>query len=143
MTGDPLREFIDTNVLIYAHDVTAGEKYRRAQTLLVTLWTSQRGCLSIQILQEFFINVTRKLSQPILVAEASVLIADFAKWQVHSPTAQDVLSAIALHQRYHVSFWDALVIQSAVQLDCKILWSEDLSHGQIYAGVRVLNPFLS
>ncbi len=132
---------MDTNILVYAHDRSAGKKYTQAKALLQTLWDTQQGCLSVQVLQEFYVAVTQKVATPMEGSTAARVIQDLATWQVHGPQAQDVWAAIDLHQRYQVSFWDAMILQSAGQLGCAIVWSEDLNPGQIYAGVRMANPF--
>lgn len=134
-------QFVDTNVLIYAHDTSAGEKHRKAQDLIKDLWRSRSGCLSIQVLQEFYVNVTRKVARPLPASVAVQIMTDLSTWQVHSPTAGDVLTAIRLQERYQVNFWDAMVITSALALGCTTLWSEDLSAGQTYDRVTVANPF--
>ena len=134
-------QFIDTNILVYAHDASAAEKHDKAKALLKLLWTSRVGCLSIQVLQEFFVTITQKVPKPLPVLGASQIISDLAVWRVHSPTAEDVLQAIELQSRFQLSFWDAMIIQSAHQEGCQILWSEDLNAGQTYYGVQVRNPF--
>jgi predicted nucleic acid-binding protein len=134
-------QFVDTNVLIYAHDVSAGQKHTRARELLQSLWQSEEGCLSIQVLQEFYVNVTQKVARPLTPEVAGQIIADLAVWQVHRPGLEDVLDAIRLQTWYQVSFWDAMIIASAIQLGCPTLWSEDLNAGQTYGGVTVLSPF--
>ena len=139
--SDERLEFVDTNVLIYAHDVSAGEKRTRARELLQSLWQSEAGCLSIQVLQEFYVNVTQKVAKPLVPEMAAQIIADLSVWQLHCPGMEDVLDAIRLQSRYAVSFWDAMILASAVQLGCATLWSEDLNHGQDYEGVTILNPF--
>jgi predicted nucleic acid-binding protein len=134
-------QFVDTNVLIYAHDVSAGRKRARARELLRSLWQTEEGCLSIQVLQEFYVSVTRKVAKPLAPATAAQIIADLSVWQIHRPGVQDVLDVIRLQNRYSVSFWDAMIVASAIQLGCQTLWSEDLNPGQAYGGVSVLNPF--
>jgi predicted nucleic acid-binding protein len=135
-------QFIDTNVLLYAHDVTAGAKHDRARALLAQLWDSRDGCLSVQVLQEFFVNITRKVPQPLNAGAAKEIIADMSRWYVHAPAADDVIAAIGLHQSTGISLWDAMIVRSAAELGCGVIYSEDLNHGQLYAGVRVENPFL-
>jgi predicted nucleic acid-binding protein len=135
------RQFIDTNILLYAHDTSAGFKHERARTLLEQLWESREGCLSIQILQEFFVNVTRKIPRPLDPAVAKEIIADLSRWHTHVPAADDVLGAIGVHQRTGISFWDAMMVRSANEIGCRVIYSEDLNHGQLYDGVRVENPF--
>jgi predicted nucleic acid-binding protein len=137
------RSFVDTNVLVYAHDETAGEKRDRARSLLAELWKSGEGCLSIQVLQEFFVTVTRKVPKPLDAVLAAGIIADLSHWRVHSPGSDDVLSAIDSHRRQSISFWDAMIVCSAASLGCEILYSEDLNPGQVMEGVRVRNPFLA
>ncbi len=142
MSANP-RQFVDTNVLIYAHDRSAGEKHAQAVSLLKRLWQDRAGCLSIQVLQEFYVNVTRKVAQPLAPEAAAQIIADLAVWEVHSPNVSDVVSAIQLQTRYQLSFWDAMILTSAQQLDCETVWSEDLNAGQEYGNAVVRNPFES
>jgi predicted nucleic acid-binding protein len=141
MSGN--RTFVDTNVLVYAYDVTAGDKHGRARALLEDLWDTREGCLSVQVLQEFFVTTTRKIPKPLEAPAAAQIIKDLALWHVHAPAARDVLAAIDLHQQTGASFWDAMIIRSAQELGCQTLYSEDLNPGQTYAGVRVSNPLPS
>jgi len=140
MSAEDSVQFVDTNVLIYAYDQSAGERHSRAQALVADLWRARRGCLSVQVLQEFYVVGARKLIE-IEPADLRVILADLALWRVHTPTAADVLGAVDLHERYQVSFWDAMILQSAARLGCTVVWSEDLNAGQEYQGVRVFNPF--
>jgi predicted nucleic acid-binding protein len=139
MSGN--RKFVDTNVLVYAHDLTAGDKHSRARALLEELWDTRQGCLSVQVLQEFFVTTTRKIPRPLDPAAAAQIISDLARWHVHSPAAPDVLAAIDIQQQAGTSFWDAMILRSAQELGCPVLYSEDLNSGQSYAGIRVSNPF--
>lgn len=141
MNVDNSLQFVDTNVLVYAHDRSAGAKHARAKALFAELWESQTGCLSIQVLQEFYVTITRKVANPLSRQTASQIMADLSVWKVHSPNAQNVLEAIHLQDRYDVSFWDAMILTSAAQLGCQTVWSEDLNAGQRYGDVRVINPF--
>ena len=141
MIDSDVRQFVDTNILVYAHDRSAGDRHERAKELIGALWASGAGCLSIQVLQEFYVTITYKVAAPLSAQEAAKLIADLSVWQVHSPTATDVLKAIDVQQRYQLSFWDAMVIHSAMQLSCEALWSEDLNAGQIYGSIELINPF--
>ena len=135
------RAFVDTNILVYAHDTTAGTKRKVSAALIEGLWESGHGCVSIQVLQELFVTLTRKLAQRVEGDAAQHVVADFARWTVHVPDAEDVLAAIDLHERYRISFWDAMIARSAAQLGCNVLYSEDLSPGQQYDGVVVVDPF--
>lgn len=134
-------QFVDTNVLLYAHDLSAADKHTKAEALLRGLWDSGCGCLSLQVLQEFYVVVTQKVPRPIEPKEASGLIADLACWRVHIPQAVDILEAIVVQQETSISFWDAMIVRSARALGCRTLWSEDLGHGRAFGGMKVLNPF--
>jgi predicted nucleic acid-binding protein len=142
MSDNLAYQFVDTNVLVYAHDQTAGEKQAQAKTLIQELWASGVGCLSVQVLQEFYVTVTQKVRPPLSADIAANVVEDLSFWQVYAPNAKDVLSAIDLQQRYGLSFWDAMIIHSAGQLQCQVIWSEDLNPGQSYGGVQVVNPFV-
>lgn len=134
------RTFVDTNILVYAHDRSAGAKHDRARELIQSLWDDGTGCLSMQVLQEFYVNITRKVPKPLAPQSAAEIIADLAAWEVHAPTPNNLLDAIRLQQRYGLSFWDAMILTSARQLGCAIVWSEDLNDGQRYDDVVVVNP---
>jgi predicted nucleic acid-binding protein len=145
MSAEPQKNqrlFIDTNILIYAYDRTSEAKHRVSVQLLEGCWKNKNGCLSLQVLQEFYVNVTQKIPKPLERNTARQIIADLAQWQVHTPDIEDVLQAIDLQQAYSLSFWDAMVIRSAVHLGCSQLISEDLSPGQSYGEIQIINPFL-
>lgn len=141
MSAETSREFIDTNVLVYAHDTSAGDKHIVARELLAKLWSGGQGCLSIQVLQEFYTTITRKVRRPLDRETALQRVVNLSRWLVHSPTSADVVAAIQLHHSLPVSFWDAMIIVSARRLECTVLWSEDLHDGQTIEGVGVRNPF--
>ena len=142
MTDDSSLQFVDTNILVYAHDRSAGEKYHQARAAIQSLWDSGLGCLSVQVLQEFYVTLTRKVMRPVSPDEARRLVADLSTWRVHSPDAEDVLGAIDLQQRYQLSFWDAMILLSAIRAGAQTVLSEDLNPGQDYDGVRVIDPLL-
>jgi len=133
--------FVDTNVVVYAYDESAGDKRSRARDLLEELWASRTGCLSVQVLQEFFVTVTRKVPKPLDLTSASQIVGDLASWRVHCPEPADVLAAIDIQASTGLSFWDAMIVRSATELGCDVLYSEDLNSGQRYGAVRALNPF--
>lgn len=141
MSGNDSYQFVDTNLLVYAHDRSAGIKQQQSQTLLQTLWEAKTGCLSIQVFQEFYIIITRKVANPLSSAQASQIISHLGAWRIHSPNTTDIQQAIDIQGRYQVSFWDAMILQSAIRLGCSTVWSEDLSAGQHYGTVVVSNPF--
>lgn len=141
MSDRPPLEFIDTNVLVYAHDSSAGAKQFTARTLLNRLWRERCGALSVQVLQELAVNVTAKIPRPLPASEAATVVTSLAEWRVFCPGPNDVVAALELKTRAQVSFWDAMILHSAAQLGCKVLWSEDLNAGQGYGEVTVQNPF--
>ena len=143
MSGESELQFVDTNVIVYAHDLSAGEKHERASQIIKELWESEGGCLSVQVLQEFYVTTTLKVARPMDPETAGRIIRELSHWHIHSPEAADVLGAIELHRRAGISFWDAMILWSARKLGCTSLLSEDLNPDQVYNGVRVLNPFIS
>jgi len=141
MNADAEREFVDANVLVYAFDSSAGPKQQIAARLLDRLWESGTGCLSIQVLQEFFVTVTRKVPKPLSVDDATGRVRELAAWKVFSPTADDILAAINVHRHARIGFWDAMIVVAAAESGCDVLWTEDLTNGQLVRGVRIRNPF--
>lgn len=141
MSDDIIFQFVDTNIFVYAYDTTAGAQHKHSKLLLQQLWNTRRGAISIQVLQEFYVNITRKITIPLSSDMAKQIIRDLQTWKVHSPTTADILGAIDIQMRYQISFWDALIVRSAAQVGCDRIWSEDLNPGQLYEGIRVSNPF--
>lgn len=133
-------EFVDTNVLIYGHDSSTGAKHIQSIDLVRRLANDDSGALSIQVLTEFYAAATKKLAMTSQQAEE--VIADFGVWTIHRPEHADLIRAAQLHRRHKISWWDALILNSAIELGCRVLWTEDLSHGHRYGSVTVRNPFL-
>ena len=134
--------FVDTNILVYAHDRSTGAKHDRARQLIERLWSSGEGVLSTQVLQELCINLRRKIARPISVEEVRQLIQDYMSWEIVVNTAESVIRALEIEVRYKISFWDALVLHAAESVGAAILYSEDLSAGQSYGSIQVVNPLL-
>jgi predicted nucleic acid-binding protein len=109
--------------------------------LISGLWETGNGCLSVQVLQEFYVTVTRKVTQPIPIEDAVEILRDLSFWHIHTPNAEDVLGATDIQRHYQLSFWDAMVIHSAKCLGCQVVWSEDLFDGQEYEDMLIRNPF--
>ena len=135
------RCFVDTNVLVYAHDAEAGAKHERAKELLDQLWDADSGVISTQVLQELCLNVRRKFRPPFSIEETQILVQTYMKWEVVINDTESILEALAFERRYKVSFWDALILQAAESAEVDILLSEDLAAGQRYGTFRVENPF--
>jgi len=134
--------FVDTNILIYAHDVDAGDRHWRAKTVVSELWESGLGMLSTQVLHEFYVNITRKIPAPLAPAAARALIEPYLSWQVQALGPDSVLIASEIQQRYRISFWDALIIHAAACGGASVLYSDDLNAGQVMEGVKIVNPLV-
>ena len=135
------RACVDTNVLVYAHDRSATDKHLRARALVEALWSSRRGVVSTQVLQELYVNVRRKAAKPLSAAAAREILADYLRWEVVVNDGQSILAAVELETRFKLAFWDALIVQAAITSGAETLYSEDLSHGQRFGDLRVVNPF--
>lgn len=135
-------QFVDTNVLVYAYDNQDAQKQQQAKTLLRRLWREKEGCISIQVLQEFYVTTTQKLAHPLSVVEASQIISDLGLWRIHQPQVEDILSAVQIQQRHQLSFWDSMIVRSASQLGCSVIWTEDLNDSQLIEGCKIQTPFL-
>jgi len=136
----PDKYFVDTNLLMYAHDRSAGVKHQRARQLIERLWISGQGVLSTQVLQELCINLRRKIARPLPVEEVRRLIQDYLSWEIVVNAPASVIQALEIEVRYKTSFWDALVLQAAESSGAAFLYSEDLASGQKYGPIEVINP---
>ncbi|MDQ3152193.1 MAG: PIN domain-containing protein [Actinomycetota bacterium] len=141
MAAEEPLEFIDTNVLLYAYDRSAGARHERAAALVGDLGAGRHAAVSVQVLQEFYVNITRKIAEPLDHEVALDRLRVLSHWPLHVPQASDVVGAAQLAQSSKLSFWDAMIIRSAGALGCQTLWSEDLNDGQRISGVTVRNPF--
>lgn len=133
--------FVDTNVLVYAHDPSEGEKRRIALTVLEDLWRERAGRISTQVLQEFYVVATRKFDPPMPWGLAREVIALYAAWPVVEIDVPMILAATELEERHTLSFWDALIVEAAARSGATRLVTEDLQAGRWFAGVRIDNPF--
>jgi len=134
--------FVDTNILVYAHDRSAGAKHDRARTLIEQLWQSGNGVLSTQVLQELCLNLRRKTNRPLQIEETRRLLQDYLRWEIVVNSPESVLQALEIEDRYKTSFWDALILHAAEISGAAVLYSEDFSANQNYGSVRVVNPFV-
>jgi predicted nucleic acid-binding protein len=134
------KTFIDTNVLIYAHDIDAKAKNEIAKAVLRELWSERTGVLSMQVLQEFYINVTRKIPSPLSKDSARSVVTSYAIWCTETASAE-ITAAFRIEDESRIGFWDALIVSSAVKSGATRLLSEDLNAGQTIAGILIENPF--
>jgi predicted nucleic acid-binding protein len=137
------RAFVDTNVLVYLFDRSAPSKQARAQQILETDGVLGRLVISTQVLQEFYVSVTRKLARPLAEEDAEAAVRRLTLLAVVQLDTEMVLSAVTRSRSHRQSLWDALILEAAVAGGCKRLLSEDLQHGQELAGLRIENPFLA
>ena len=135
------KSFVDTNVLLYAHDVDAGRKHEIARGLLRELWTERSGVLSTQVLQEFYVNVTRKIRTPISPAVARSIVQSYSAWCAPGIGVPDISAAFQIEDEARIGFWDALIVAVAARSGASRFLTEDLSAGQTIAGILIDNPF--
>ena len=132
--------FVDTNVLVYAHDKKEGYKQDAAKAILRDLWDRDFGALSMQVLQEFYSTVTRKVATPLPREKARLIVSQYAYWCIET-TPVEIKNAFRIEDEARINFWDAMIVAAAIKAGATRILSEDLSHGQIIAGVKIENPF--
>ncbi len=142
MSENRAYEFVDTNIFLYAYDLSDARKRQKALALIAHLWETGRGCISMQVLQELYVNLTLKIPRPLTPQVATQIISDLGQWRLHIPELGSLMEAVNIQQRNQVSFWDAMIICSAKELNCITIWTEDLNPGQRYEGIDVVNPLL-
>jgi predicted nucleic acid-binding protein len=140
MNGMSGKTFVDTNILIYAHDVDAQAKYEIAKASLRELWSERAGVLSMQVLQEFYVNVTRKIATPLSRETARTVVNSYVPWCMET-TVAEISAAFHIEDESRIGFWDALIVSSAVKSGAVRILSEDLNAGQRIAGLLIENPF--
>jgi predicted nucleic acid-binding protein len=133
--------FVDTNVLVYAHDRSETRKQPVAQALLAGLWRTRNGVLSTQVLQEFYVVATRKFDPPMRRGAAREIVALYGEWPIVQADVALVLAASKLEERHGFSFWDALVVEAARRCGATRLLTEDLQAGRRIGGVSIEDPF--
>lgn len=135
------KRFVDTNILLYAKDSSETEKQPIAEALISELWEARSGCLSVQVLNEYYVNATQKLKPGLTRAAAWADLEALQAWEP-LPMSFDLLTrGFQIQSRYGLSWWDSLIVAAAVDSNCKEILSEDLASGQVYDGVPVINPF--
>ena len=136
-----MRTFVDTNIVVYGYDQREPEKSAIAREILYNLWRTRDGQLSTQVLQELYVNLTRKLRVVLPRSKARALVGRYGRWSVHAITTGDILEAADLEERHSLSFWDALIVVAAIRSGAERILSEDLQHDRTIGGVRIENPF--
>lgn len=135
------RVFVDTNIIVYAYDSSAGAKHSRAVDMMKDLWDTGSGIISTQVLQEFFVTTTRKIEKPLDIPVAKDIVKDLLKWKTIVVDGEVILEAIDIHADQKYSFWDSVIIASALQGGATTLLSEDLSSSHEIKGLVIRNPF--
>ena len=136
-----MKTFVDTNVLVYAHDDEAGARGEAARELLATLWRAGGGSLSTQVLQEFYAVVTRKFKRPIPRDKARAIVASYGEWCDVPTEPQLIVAASRLEEEHSISFWDALIVQGAIRAGADRLLTEDMQDGRRFGSLTIENPF--
>jgi len=136
------RFFVDTNLLVYAYDSSAGKKWKTSSEVLSLLWSHRTGVLSTQVIQELFVGLTQKVKNPIPPAAAKDIVSDLLRWPLVVNDGGNILRAIDLQIKYHFSFWDSLILQAAMTSKSEFLLSEDFQDGEVIESVAIINPFL-
>ena len=134
------KTFVDTNVLVYAHDADQPAKRALARRVLDELWKERTGALSVQVLQEFYVTVTQKIPKPLTAAAAQEIVGAYSPW-CRETGAAEISTAFRIESESRISFWDALIFASALKAGAERVVTEDLNPGQVISGVRVENPF--
>lgn len=134
--------FLDANILVYANDKFGKDKSVISQEIIFELLEKDKGVVSAQVLNEFFVVVTQKIERTISVDLAEKEIVQFCSFEVVELDENMTLKAIGLSRKHRLSFWDALIIAAAAHADCALIYSEDFSDGRIIDGIKIKNPFV-
>ena len=132
--------FVDTNILVYAHDLSAGERHTKASDVIESLWETETGVISTQVLQEFYVTVTRKIKNPLTPTEAREIIRNYLAWPTQINDPEMTIRASEIEEKHRLSFWDAMIVAAALQLQAQKIFTQDLNHGQIIEGILIENP---
>lgn len=141
MSTEPELVFVDTNILVYAHDSGSPARQRIAQDVLRQLWDNRSGALSTQVLQEFYAVATRKLKPPMPRSGARRIVAAYSVWCTADTDPLLIVSASRLEEEHSLAFFDALIIEAALRSGASVLLSEDLQDGRRFAELAIRNPF--
>ncbi len=134
---------VDTNILIYSEDGFDTVKRQQALQWLSILWKRGSGRVSRQVLNEFYVNVTRKLRPSMPLSEAHAEVRRYEVWQPWPIDLATVETAWAIESRYGLHYWDSLIVASAQHMGCRYILSEDMAHQHQYGEVTVIDPFRS
>jgi predicted nucleic acid-binding protein len=134
------RIFVDTNILVYAHDLSGGDRHAKASAVIEGLWEAETGVISTQVLQEFYVTVTRKIKNPLKPDAAREIIRNYLAWPIQINDPEMTIRAAEIEEKNRLSFWDAMIVAAALQLQAQKIFTQDLNHGQIIEGILIENP---
>jgi predicted nucleic acid-binding protein len=134
--------FVDTNILVYAHDLSAGNRHVSARAVIEKLWEEETGVISTQVLQEFYVTTTRKIANPLKAEQAREIIRNYLAWPVQVNDAEMTIRASEIAEKHNLSFWDALLVAAALRIEAAKIITEDLNSGQLIEGILIENPFV-
>jgi predicted nucleic acid-binding protein len=137
-----VRTFVDTSILVYAHDLDSGMKHEIAKEVVFRLWKSKLGVLSTQVLQEFYVTLTRKIPRPLDRPTARRIVKRYSCWKVVINDPEVIIQASEIEETYKISFWHALIVSAAFSQGAATILTEDLNHGQYLEGILIENPFV-
>ena len=133
--------FVDTNILVYAHDLDAGDKHEIAIGVVSDLWESGNGVISTQVLQELYVTLTKKVPSHPEKLQVRRILNNYLAWDLAVNNGQTILQASEIEENYNISFWDAMIVSAAYSQNAAILLTEDLNEGQLIEGINIVNPF--
>ncbi len=133
--------FVDTNILVYAHDLDAGDKHEIAIGVVSDLWESGKGVISTQVLQELYVTLTKKVPSHPKKSQVRRILNNYLAWDLAVNNGQTILQASEIEENYNISFWDAMIVSAAYSKNAAILLTEDLNEGQLIEGIKIVNPF--
>ena len=133
--------FVDTNILVYAHDLDAGDKHEIAIGVVSDLWESGNGVISTQVLQELYVTLTKKVPSHPKKSQVRRILNNYLAWDLAVNNGQTILQASEIEENYNISFWDAMIVSAAYSKNAAILLTEDLNEGQLIEGIKIVNPF--
>ncbi len=134
--------FIDTNILVYAHDLDAGIKHETANKTVSDLWEKKSAVISTQVLQEFYVTLSKKIPKPLSGNTVRGIIKSYLSWEIIVNEPKLILQASEIEESYKISFWDALIVAAAFSGNASTIMTEDLNSGQYIEGILIKNPFV-
>jgi len=134
--------FLDTNIFIYAHNLDAGVKYEKGSRVIKDIWEKGNGIISTQVLQEFYVHLTKNIADPLSPTVARNLARNYLSWEVVHTGPETIFHASEIEEQYGLSFWDSLIVSAASEAKAEKIFTENWIHGQMIEGMLIENPFI-